>query len=197
MRMRALNVSHYCTLAKGRFLLVVTLLAFQSVLTAMAAESRQEDGGEEKPDPQNLDQVTVHGTRGSSGGGGRINLYRFFYNPNGGGRGGLSAPAPPDDSTRTESPCDETDFPVVLASGNKVLDETDFSTSDGIFEFTRTYSKMGEGAGFGTHWRHPFAYNLTGLVRSGWGQCPSGHPRGEPCSLGNKYTTYISIALMA
>ncbi|WP_165967457.1 RHS repeat-associated core domain-containing protein [Luteimonas aestuarii] len=98
----------------------------------------------------------------------------------------------PDGCKNSELP-NETNSPVVIASGNKVLDETDFATADGVFVFTRTYSKQSTGNGFGTHWMHPFAYTLTGTQRPGYGMCPPGYPPyGEPCPLGNRFTHILA-----
>ena len=106
--------------------------------------------------------------------------------------GGASSGASPQDNKRGDKDCprsEETSNPVVLASGNKVLDETDFATDDGTFVFTRTYSKQGEGNGFGDNWRHAYSYVLTGTPRSGYGTCPPGYPpMGEPCPLGNRFS---------
>lgn len=81
-------------------------------------------------------------------------------------------------------------MPVVVASGNKVLDETDFATADGVFAFTRTYSRQRDAS---TPWiMHPYFYTLMGTERSGYGSCPLGYPKGEPCPLGNRFTEIIA-----
>ena len=101
------------------------------------------------------------------------------------------APVPPADNQRTEDPCSETASPVVITSGNKVLDETDFATANGLFVFTRTYTRQGGGSGLGDHWRHSFAYTMSGTPRPGWGNCTGGFPPGEACPLGNRYTAIV------
>lgn len=90
----------------------------------------------------------------------------WYFDYNSGGGGQHEAPAA-DDTPRTEDPCDETGRPVVIATGNKVLDETDFST--GAFSLTRTYSKEGlTDNGFGPGWTWAFGYRMTGVLNPQW-----------------------------
>lgn len=168
-------------LAVGLVLLASGLLA----VPAAASGHQQEDGGNK---PTTFGTIEVRGTRPGPRAGG-LSLTRYRGGPVGGGA--PSAPPVPHDNQRDTLNCDaepETDQPVVISSGNKVLDETDFATADGLFSFTRTYSRQGTGNGFGAQWRHPYSYALTGTERHDYGICRPGFPpMGEPCPLGNRF----------
>jgi RHS repeat-associated protein len=88
--------------------------------------------------------------------------------------------------------CEKTGLPVVIASGNKILEQFDFADSAGDFAVTRFYSKAGGfNSGFGPNWTWSFAYSLTFVENPGWTpicQFGTGGP-GEPCPLiPGKYT---------
>ncbi len=172
---------------------LVSAAALFGTATAVAGISTKQDGGGGE---KRLDRVRVHGTLmpdryprksfgeyGSVGGG-----------SSGSGSSGKIAPATPKDNKQSQEDCDKaqpkTGKPVVLASGNKVISEVDFSTADGAFEFSRTYTKQGDGNGFGNNWRFDFSYGVGGIQRSGWGSCGPGYPSsGEPCQIqGGRYT---------
>jgi hypothetical protein len=101
---------------------------------------------------------------------------------------GLQAPAEPDTNDRAvnERDCEETENPVVLASGNKVLDQADFSTAPGDFVVSRTYSRAGGFFnGFGSHWTWSFNYFLMLEPNPGWSPIcqPGTFEPGVPCPL--------------
>jgi RHS repeat-associated protein len=113
---------------------------------------------------------------------------------------GLQAPAEPDTNDRAvnERDCgEETENPVVLASGNKVLDQADFSTAPGDFSVSRTYSRAGGFFnGFGSHWTWSFNYFLLLEPNPGWSPIcqPGTFEPGVPCPLlPGKFTTITAV----
>lgn len=74
--------------------------------------------------------------------------------------GGHEAPESPS-SPRPAADCETTDNPVVIATGNKLLDEVDFASD--AFNLTRTYSKAGLSSGFGDGWNWTFGLRVTGV----------------------------------
>src|SRR5690606_20568405 len=123
-------------------ILTITVACLSAGMAPALAESRQQDGGGGK-DPTNMDPVVVHGLRGASASrGGGVNLNRLGFNPNGMHNGRSSARPANDERHQDCEQSPETGQPVVIASGNKVLDETDFATADGVFVFTRSCSRQ-------------------------------------------------------
>ncbi|HRP88372.1 MAG TPA: DUF6531 domain-containing protein, partial [Gammaproteobacteria bacterium] len=106
----------------------------------------------------------------------------------GGGGSGGQAPAPPANNDRAvdERDCEETDNPVVLSSGNKVLDEHDFATAVGDFVVGRTYSRNGDFfSGFGPNWSWSLGYQLKFQTNPAWTPVcqPGTYEPGVPCPL--------------
>ena len=102
----------------------------------------------------------------------------------------LGAPPPPANNDRSadpNNPCaDESDNPVVLTSGNKVLDEHDFATAPGDFVVGRTYSRNGGFfVGFGPNWSWSLGYQLKFEPNPAWTPvCQPGTAEpGMPCPL--------------
>ena len=95
------------------------------------------------------------------------------------GSGGPQTQDPTDDSTRT-TPDAETCKPVVLPSGNKVLDEVDLATGDGIFDLRRNYSYLGSNwSGFGSKWTWNFHFAMTYVGSPSAPVCEDGNAPGE------------------
>ncbi|MGY0634713.1 RHS repeat-associated core domain-containing protein [Luteimonas sp. A478] len=144
----------------------------------------------EEKDPVDLPTLPVNGKRISPGywkmEGGR-NFSRLFPIRN--------SPAMPGDNSRVENE-PETCNPVVIASGNKVLDEVDFSTDDGLLAVSRTYSRQGDRhSGFGPGWTWSFGDLLTGVANPSYApicQLGTSGP-GEPCPLRPGRFTTITI----
>jgi RHS repeat-associated protein len=104
-----------------------------------------------------------------------------------GGSGGR-APAPPATNDRAvdKKDCEESDNPVVLSSGNKVLDEHDFATAPGDFAVGRTYSSNGGFfVGFGPNWSWSLGYQLKFETNPAWTPVcqPGTYEPGMPCPL--------------
>ena len=171
--------------------LVSTVLG--ALLLPCAIAATKTDGGAKDDKLATLAGVTKHGFKpeflSARPQNGTANLNRYFFSPNGNLPGAV-APTPADDKRDQDCRSPETANPVVIASGNKILDETDFATTDGVFVFTRSYSRQRESSPWAMH---PFHYVLTGTARPGYGSCPAGFPaRGEPCPLGNRYTEILA-----
>jgi RHS repeat-associated protein len=118
----------------------------------------------------------------------------------GGSRSQAAQPADNDRATDPENRCgEESDNPVVLASGNKVLDEVDFATATGDFVLSRTYSKAGGFFnGFGNNWTWSFNYYLGSFVTNpSWSPvCLPGTYEGPsvPCPLyPGKYLSITAV----
>ena len=171
---------------------LVTATGLLVTATAVAGNSTQQDGG--GGDEKTLDRVEVVGTRMPD----RYPRMSFGgYVGTGSGSsvssGKIAPPPPKDDKQTPKDNCEDipkTPKPVVISSGNKVLSEVDFSTADGVFVFGRTYTKQGDGNGFGNNWRFDFSYVIGGIQNAGWGSCEAGYPSyGEPCPIqGGRYS---------
>lgn len=112
----------------------------------------------------------------------------------------VAQPANNDRATDPDNPCnEETSKPVVVASGNKVLDEVDFATATGDFVLSRTYSRAGGFFnGFGNNWTWSFNYYLGSFVTNpNWSPvCLPGTYEGPwtPCPLyPGKYLSITAV----
>lgn len=80
----------------------------------------------------------------------------------GGGGGGGRATKVIDKPTNSDLSCDDTDHPVIVATGNKVLPQNDILTrGDNPLRLDRNYSKVSALVGsFGTNWPSTLDYKL-------------------------------------
>ena len=113
--------------------------------------------------------------------------HQFEYATGGSGSAGRNT----EDNNRANDPCDEeeTDSPVVITSGNKILDEADFATTTGDISFSRHYSKQSTlWYGFGPGWTATYFDRLYFVPDPPFSpMCqPGTNEPGVPCPLQNQ-----------
>lgn len=88
-----------------------------------------------------------------------------YFEANG---GGLHPEVEAQDSARPSEDCQApgggdqvSGRPVVITTGNKILEQVDFAAD--TFSLTRTYARTGVSSGFGEGWTWTFGYRMTGI----------------------------------
>ncbi|WP_296280514.1 RHS repeat-associated core domain-containing protein [Pseudoxanthomonas sp.] len=109
--------------------------------------------------------------------------------PNGGNRlwrdlisgsGGNARASQSNNDTPTQNDC-ASPHPVVIASGNKILEEVDFTTSTGDLSVVRKYTKAYGGYRFGPGWTWSFGDTLSMTPNPDFLEVCGEGPDGVPC----------------
>lgn len=120
-------------------------------------------------EPVRLGGFTVIGSAPRSVRSGRVSSWGLgglgYFEPNG---GDLHPEVEAQDSARPSEDCQApgggdqvSGRPVVITTGNKILEQVDFAAD--TFSLTRTYARTGVSSGFGEGWTWTFGYRMTGI----------------------------------